>query len=208
MDTIPQKVAGAYSAPSAPPACSGLHHTSSAAEPPPETTHGALLPFAVRSASRRNTSPASCCAMEGFTDWAVPRAGRRGAGTDALVDGRADITMWDAHSPIPLIDAGKPIVVAGRRSPRLLRIVLPRNVRTFRDLKGKTPVVCNTSVGGDQSCSRRMLATSASTPRRTSSGLSRPRCRCEGRCSSAARPTRSSRSAHEPPSCARRRSGA
>ncbi len=35
----------------------------------------------------------------------------RGAGPDALAEGRADITMWYATGFLPVLDAGKPVVV-------------------------------------------------------------------------------------------------
>ena len=82
----------------------GLARNSVAADPPPETARVRLVhaPFICLAPQYL---AAEFFRMEGFTDWEYLPLGSRSGGIDAIVDGRADITMWDAHSPIPMVIA-------------------------------------------------------------------------------------------------------
>jgi NitT/TauT family transport system substrate-binding protein len=80
----------------------GLYRRSADAEPPPETTRIRLV-----------HAPYICLApqylaeeflrLEGFTDWDYFQLGSRSLGIDALANGKADISMWDTHSAIPML---------------------------------------------------------------------------------------------------------
>jgi NitT/TauT family transport system substrate-binding protein len=94
---------------------------------------------------------------ERVTDWQYLQLGSRSGGIDAIVEGRADITMWDAHSPIPLIDAGKPIVVLAGVHGGCYQLFCNESVRAIRDLKGKAPAVHYIG-GGDHVLLSSMLA--------------------------------------------------
>ncbi|MFZ2650224.1 MAG: ABC transporter substrate-binding protein [Burkholderiaceae bacterium] len=134
----------------------GVASEARAADPPPEIKRVRLV-----------HAPFICLApqylaeeffrMEGFTDWEYLPLGSRSGGIDAVVEGRADITMWDAHSPIPMIDAGKPIVVLAGVHGGCYQLFCNESVRTIRDLKGKSPVVHYLG-GGDHVLLSSMLA--------------------------------------------------
>ena len=134
----------------------GLYHRAVAAEPPPETTKVRLV-----------HSPAICQApqylaaeflpMEGFTDWEYLPLGSRGGGINAIAEGRADISMWDAHSPILVIDAGKPVVVLAGVHGGCYQLFCHESVRAIKDLKGKSPAI-HYFGGGDHVLLSSMLA--------------------------------------------------
>jgi NitT/TauT family transport system substrate-binding protein len=134
----------------------GLARNSVAADPPPETTRVRLVhaPFICLAPQYL---AAEFLPMEGITDWEYLPLGSRSGGIDAIVEGRADITMWDAHSPIPLIDAGKPIVVLAGVHGGCYQLFCNESVRAIRDLKGKAPVVHYLG-GGDHVLLSSMLA--------------------------------------------------
>jgi len=134
----------------------GLYHRTAAAEPPPETTKVRLV-----------HSPFICTApqylaeeflpMEGFTDWEYLPLGSRNGGINAIAEGRADISMWDAHSPIPMIDAGKPIVVIAGVHGGCYELFCNESVRAIKDLKGRSPAI-HYFGGGDHVLLSSMLA--------------------------------------------------
>jgi NitT/TauT family transport system substrate-binding protein len=134
----------------------GHHPHSAEAEPPPETTRIRLV-----------HAPFICLApqylaeeflrSEGFTDWDYVQHGSRSLGIVALADGRADISMWDTHSPIPMLDAGKPIVVLAGVHGGCFQLFGNDRVRAVRDLKGKT-VAIHYFGGGDHVLLSSMLA--------------------------------------------------
>jgi NitT/TauT family transport system substrate-binding protein len=134
----------------------GLYHRTAAAEAPPETTKVRLV-----------HTPFICLApqylaeeflpMEGFTDWQYLFLGSRNGGLDAIAEGRADISMWDAHSPIPVIDAGKPVVVLAGVHGGCYELFCNESVRAIKDLKGKRPVI-HYFGGGDHLLLSSMLA--------------------------------------------------
>ena len=134
----------------------GLAPRALAADPPPETTRVRLVhaPFICLAPQYL---AAEFLPMEGITDWEFLQMGSRSGGIDAVAEGRADITMWDAHSPIPLIDAGKPIVVLAGVHGGCYQLFCNDSVRTIRDLKGKSPVVHYLG-GGDHVLLSSMLA--------------------------------------------------
>ena len=148
----------------------GLHHTSFAAEPAPETR-----------TVRFCHSPSICVApqyiagdllrMEGFSDVQYLALGTR-AGPDALADGRADITMWYATGFLPVLDAGKPVVLLAGIHLGCWELFGHENVRNLRDLKGRT-VVCEKMLGGDQILLSSMLAYAGINPNEVK-WLSRP----------------------------------
>ena len=134
----------------------GVVPHSLAVDPPPETTRVRLVhaPFICLAPQYL---AAEFLPMEGITDWEFLQMGSRSGGIDAVAEGRADITMWDAHSPIPLIDAGKPIVVLAGVHGGCYQLFCNESVRTIRDLKGKSPVVHYLG-GGDHVLLSSMLA--------------------------------------------------
>ena len=134
----------------------GVARHAQAADPPPETTRVRLVhaPFICLAPQYL---AAEFFPMEGITDWEYLQMGSRSGGIDAIVEGRADITMWDAHSPIPLIDAGKPIVVLAGVHGGCYKLFCNENVRAIRDLKGKAPAVHYLG-GGDHVLLSSMLA--------------------------------------------------
>ena len=151
-----------------------------AAEPPPETTQGSLL-----------HAPSICIApqylaeeflrLEGFTDSEYLPLGAR-TGSDALADGRADITMWDTPGLMPLLDAGKPIVAARPAcTAGCYELFGNERVRAIRDLKGKT-VGRQYFGGGDHVLLSSMLAYVGHRPRAGRQlDRRRRRARCDGR---------------------------
>jgi NitT/TauT family transport system substrate-binding protein len=134
----------------------GLTSPAAAADPPPETTRVRLVhaPFICLAPQYL---AAEFSRSEGFTHWEYLALGSRSGGIDAVVEGRADITMWDAHSVIPLIDAGKPIVLLAGVHGGCYQLFCNEGVRTIRDLKGKAPVVHYIG-GGDHVLLSSMLA--------------------------------------------------
>src|SRR5262249_20616075 len=118
----------------------GGYYRLAAGEPPPETTKIRLVhaPFVCLAPQylAEDFLPA-----EGFTDWEYLALGSRNLGLDAIADGRADISIWDAHSPIPAIDTGKPVVVLAGVHGGCYQLFGHENVHGIKDLKGKRLVV-------------------------------------------------------------------
>ena len=127
-----------------------------AADPPPEKARVRIVhaPFVCLAPQYL---AAEFFPIEGITDWEYVQMGSRSGGIDAIAEGRADFTMWDAHSPIPLIDTGKPIVVLAGVHGGCYQLFCNESVRSIRDLKGKTPVVHYLG-GGDHVLLSSMLA--------------------------------------------------
>ena len=133
----------------------GLHHRSAAAEPPPETTRIRLA-----------HAPFICIApqylaeeffrLEGFTEWEYLPLGTR-VGLNALAEGRADISMWNAPELVFHLDAGKPIAVLAGVHGGCYQVFGNERVRAIRDLKGKT-VAVHYLGGGDHVLLSTMLA--------------------------------------------------
>lgn len=134
----------------------GMARQALAADPPPETTRVRLVhtPFICLAPQYL---AAEFFPMEGISDSEYLQFGSRSGGIDAIVEGRADITMWDVHSPIPMIDAGKPIVVLAGVHGGCFELFGNESVRAIRDLKGKTSAVHYLG-GGDHVLLASMLA--------------------------------------------------
>jgi NitT/TauT family transport system substrate-binding protein len=134
----------------------GLHSRRARAEPPPETTRVRLV-----------HAPFICLApqylaeeflrLEGFTDWEYVQLGSRSLGIDALANGKADISMWDTHSAIPMLDAGKPIVILAGVHGGCYQLFGNDRVRAIRDLRGRTAAIHYVG-GGDHVLLSSMLA--------------------------------------------------
>ena len=140
----------------------GLRHGLAAAEAPPETTR-------IRLTHRTSICMApqyiaeEFLRMEGFTDVQYLPFGTRIA-VDAVVDGRVDITMNDAHSTIPYLDAGKPLVVLAGVHGGCYQVFGHERVRAIRDLQGKT-VAIHYFGGGDHILLSSMLAYVGGNPK-------------------------------------------
>jgi len=141
----------------------GLHNPA-VAEPAPETKRLRLVhaPFICMAPQYLAEE---LLAGEGFTDWEYLQVGSRSAGIDAVVEGRVDMTMWDACSPIPLIDAGKPIVILAGVHSGCFQLFCNERVRTVRELQGKTAAI-HYFGGGDHVLLSSMLAYVGIDPRR------------------------------------------
>jgi len=141
----------------------GLHYSSAAAEPPPETTRIRLA-----------HAPFICVApqylaeeffpLEGFTEWNYLPLGSRGA-LDALAEGRADIAMWSASELLPHMDAGKSIVVVAGLHGGCYQVFGNERVQAIRDLKGRTAAI-HYFGSGDHILLSTMLAYVGTNPQR------------------------------------------
>ena len=134
----------------------GLPPHALAADQPPETTRVRLVhaPFACFGPQYLAEE---FFRMEGITDWVYLQLGSRNGGINAIAEGRADITMWDVCSPIPMIDAGKPIVILAGVHGGCWELFGNDGVRAIRDLKGKAPAI-HFLGGGDHVLLSSMLA--------------------------------------------------
>lgn len=112
----------------------GLPRRASA-EPPPETRRIRLLHAPVLCLAPQFLAE-ELLRLEGFSEveyvkWST------GSGASAVAAGRADLSMWETPGALPLLDAGRLVVLAGIHSG-CIEIFGGRGVRTLRDLKGKT----------------------------------------------------------------------
>ena len=123
----------------------GLPRTA-AAEAPPETKRIRLL-----------HTPALCFGpqalaedllrLEGFTT--IEYVNDENAyGLAMLTAGQADVTMWDAPGFIPALDAGNPIVLVGGIHAGCWELFAKAEIKTLRDLRGKTVAVYAIGGGG------------------------------------------------------------
>jgi NitT/TauT family transport system substrate-binding protein len=126
----------------------GVAHDALAADPPPETTRIRLVhvPFVCLAPQYL---AAEFFPMEGITDWQYLPMGSRSGGIDSIAEGRADITMLDTFTPIPVIDAGKPVVMLAGIHGGCWQLFGHQGVAAVRDLKGKSAAVHYLG-GGDQ----------------------------------------------------------
>jgi NitT/TauT family transport system substrate-binding protein len=134
----------------------GLQRGAGAADAAPETkrirlVHAPYICFAPQYLAE------DLLAAEGFTDWEYLQVGSRSGGIDATVVGRVDMTIWDTLSPLPLIDAGKPIVVLAGVHSGCFELFCNERVRTIRELQGKTAAI-HYFGGGDHVLLSSMLA--------------------------------------------------
>lgn len=94
--------------------------------------------------------------LEGFTEVEYLPLGARN-GPNAVAEGRADVTMWDAPGLMLHLDAGKEIVVLAGVHSGCYELFGNKNVHAIRDLKGKT-VAIQYFGGGDHVLLSSMLA--------------------------------------------------
>jgi NitT/TauT family transport system substrate-binding protein len=106
-----------------------------AAEPPPETRKIRLL-----------RGPAICFApqylaedllrLEGFSEIEYV-IDQKGSSLEDLAAGNADLSMWDTYGALPMLDAGKPVVLIGGIHAGCYELFATDRVHGIRDLKGK-----------------------------------------------------------------------
>lgn len=109
------------------------------AEPPPETRRIRLI-----------RTPSICIApqylaeellrLEGFTDIQYVDIGSE-VGGQVLASNRADLTIWDLPSLIPLLDVGRPIVLLAGIHVGCYELFASHGIRSIRELKGKTVAI-------------------------------------------------------------------
>ena len=117
----------------------GINHRTSANEGGLETTR-----------IRITHAPSICTApqylaeellrMEGFTQIEYLSLGTR-YGPYAVAAGRADMTMWDLPGLIPLLDAGRPIVLLAGVHAGCYELFASERIRAISELKGKTVAI-------------------------------------------------------------------
>jgi NitT/TauT family transport system substrate-binding protein len=122
----------------------GLPRTA-ASEPPPETLRIRLV-----------HDPAICLApqylaedllrLEGFSEVEYVKD-ENVWGLRQVAEDRADVTMWDAPGAIPMLDAGKPVVLIGGIHAGCYELFATHQIRAIRDLKGKTVAVYSLGSG-------------------------------------------------------------
>ena len=105
-----------------------------AAEPPPEIRKIRLI-----------SAPVICVApqflaeellhLEGFSE--VEYVSSEASGINLVGEGRADMTMWNVPSLLPMLDAGNPIVILAGIHPGCWELFGNERVRAIRDLKGR-----------------------------------------------------------------------
>jgi len=118
----------------------GLHCSSAAAEPPPETTkirlaHAPFICIAPQYLAEEFLP------MEGITEWEYLPWGVRAGGLNAIAEGRADIAIWNAPELLPHLDAGEPIAVLSGVHGGCYQLFGGERVNALRDLKGKTAAI-------------------------------------------------------------------
>jgi NitT/TauT family transport system substrate-binding protein len=125
------------------------------AEPPPEVTSIRLV-----------HTPAICLApqylvevflkAEGFTEIEYVKL-RTTGGAEAVVEGDADMSMWDVPGIIPTIDANAPLVILSGVHAGCYELMVHDGIETIRDLKGRS-VGIYAREGGDHIMISSMLA--------------------------------------------------
>lgn len=83
--------------------------------------------------------------VEGFTTVEYVKD-ENAYGLAMLAAGQADVTMWDATAFIPALDTGQPIVLVGGIHAGCWELFARGEIKTLRDLKGKTVAVY--AIGG------------------------------------------------------------
>jgi NitT/TauT family transport system substrate-binding protein len=78
--------------------------------------------------------------MEGFTQIEYLSLGTR-YGPYAVAAGRADVTMWDLPGLMPLLDAGRSIVLLAGVHAGCYQLFASERVRAISELKGKTVAI-------------------------------------------------------------------
>jgi NitT/TauT family transport system substrate-binding protein len=139
----------------------GSYKSAVAADPPTETPKIRLLHV-----------PAICHApqylaeellrLEGFSEIEYVPFGTRYI-PDALAEGQADMTMWNALELIPHIDVGKPVVVLAGIHGGCFELFGNESVQSIRDLKGRK-VAITYHGGGDHIMLSSMLSYVGANP--------------------------------------------
>jgi NitT/TauT family transport system substrate-binding protein len=116
----------------------GLPRTA-ASQPPPETKkirllHGPAICFAPQYLAE------DLLHLEGFSEVEYLKTEDTNSLND-LAAGRADVTMWDAYGALPMLDAGKPVVLIGGIHAGCYELFATGGIHGIRDLKGKTVAV-------------------------------------------------------------------
>ena len=114
------------------------------AEPPPEITR-----------IRLTHSPAICLApqylaeellrVEGFTEIEYVKLEWE-SGPQVVMEGSADMSMWDVPGIIPSLDAGAPLVILSGVHAGCYELMVREGINTVRDLKGRNVAVY--AIGG------------------------------------------------------------
>jgi NitT/TauT family transport system substrate-binding protein len=117
----------------------GLLNESRADEPPPEVK-----------TIRVPHTPSICLApqylaeallkLEGFAEVEYIKGENINA-LDAVIEGKADITMWDAPGTLPFLDAGRPLVLLAGIHAGCYELFASHGIHAIHDLKGKTIAV-------------------------------------------------------------------
>jgi len=68
-------------------------------------------------------------------------------GLRQVAEDKADVTMWDAPGAIPMLDAGKPVVLIGGIHAGCYELFATHQIQAIRDLKGKTIAVYSLGSG-------------------------------------------------------------
>jgi NitT/TauT family transport system substrate-binding protein len=119
----------------------GLEPRTTAAEPPPETTTITLVQIPSICQAPQYVAEALLRA-EGFVEVHYVQKQGGGKGIEsALASGEANINMHMAGSLLLRLDAGDPIVVLSGGHVGCFEVFGTEQVRTIRDLKGKTVAV-------------------------------------------------------------------
>ena len=108
-----------------------------AAEPPPETTR-IRLPFQPTVCNAPMHLAEELLRGEGFTDVRYVKVAGTGGRNRALAEGRVDLAMGFVTPMIVMIDEGAPIIMLAGIHPGCLELFAAKDIRTIRDLKGKT----------------------------------------------------------------------
>ena len=115
------------------------------AEPPPEVKRIRILK-GIAICSAPEFLAEEMLRAEGFTEIEYVKMDRvRGA--DAIGASLADISMWDVFATLPLIDAGKPVVVLAGIHAGCWELFANDRIDSLRDLKGKSIAIRNFNLG-------------------------------------------------------------
>ena len=109
---------------------------------------------------------------EGFSNIEWVNTGRV-MGASAIAQGLADISIWDVHSTLPVLDAGGQVVVLAGIHAGCWELFGNDRVSTLRDLKGKTVAIRAVNLG-DHVLLCSMLAYVGVDPRNTINWVAGP----------------------------------
>lgn len=110
-----------------------------AAEPPPETTRLRFIVIPDSICFAPQYVAEELLRAEGFTDVQYVKAGRELP--KLLSSGEVDLTMSHVVGLIDLIGAGEAVTILAGVHPGCIEVVATNQIRTIRDIKGKTAAV-------------------------------------------------------------------